>query len=170
MTENISKTAQEEIMLANLFETYKKLGMKEGIFPDESPRSNFVYVNGYACCRLIEPGKWKWQHFKGDYFEVIGVASFPDLEESERPSEFLSEFLGVYVAEETKQRPERLMLLKLKESGRLIYTANRDYGQRVFYKGSHGQWAREIMNFLGLVGPEHPEHYGKLRFEKSGNA
>lgn len=111
-----------------------------------------VYLTVLAAQRPITPGKW--QHFKGGIMEVVGEAS---------PVDSISKSVGVYQLEEV---PEQTVYLS---NDGFFSTAYWDYMNRVFYRHDSMNWARKTEDFLGLVGPEHPEHEGLLRFVEAGN-
>jgi len=124
-----------------------------------------AYLSALAAQRAIEPGAWL--HFKGDRIEVVGQGvGFDPRTFNAAMGE--SPLLGEFQIEENPS--EKVLVFKYGDD--LIYATDLEIGfcDRVFYRHGSSQWARKTDNFLGLVGAEHPEHEGKLRFRKVGEA
>ena len=122
----------------------------------------FAYLKALAQQRSVITGQWK--HFKPTtpICNVIAIAS----RQIETPQEGVQYYPWPYLLEEDPNESIQLIEIKKKH----YYLANKDYGDRVFYHYDNDkQWAREKSNFLGLVGPEHPESEGLLRFREIFN-
>ena len=123
-----------------------------------------AYITAIASQRSITSGKWR--HFKGGKYQVVNVAHW-------KPFESNSDFdalMTPYIFESTLSMGICLDLHfwlcgSMKEPPN-YYTSsdNLNYGAIVFYKGIPKKWARKPEDFLGLVGSEHPEQAGLLRF------
>lgn len=122
-----------------------------------------AYLTALAAQRTITHGKW--QHFKGDVVDVVNYG----------PWEGLGITGGVLLhAEATsfdlEESPDVKVFLHEYDDGSCDYSPfvegqfERDYGDRVFYFHDGNRWARKTEDFLGLVGPEHPDSEGLLRF------
>jgi hypothetical protein len=71
-------------------------------------------------------------------------------------------FVGSYTLEEEPSKSLKLYKNPLSESW--FYTSEYSIAlDRVFYSHGGKSWARLKSNFLGVVGPEHPEDEGRLR-------
>jgi hypothetical protein len=100
------------------------------------------YLKALADQRPITPGRWK--HADGDIYEVVGSSDWINYEGAYSFCDFaLEEFPSIKIAF---------------KGGK--YYASQNYGDRVFYYGNSGQWARLKYSFLGL------KDDGRLRFEK----
>jgi hypothetical protein len=100
------------------------------------------YLKALADQRSIVQGPWK--HADGDIYEVVGNASW-----------LKDEGFAPYYNFALEESPEIKISFGYDE-----YYASQDYGDRVFYYGNSGQWARLTDSFLGL------KDDGRLRFEK----
>lgn len=107
-----------------------------------------AYLTALAAQRSPNPGAW--QHFKGDTVEVVGCAKWAGF----------SHIPAVGCFYNLEESPSLLIAHGIEG----VYYATEDYGDRVFYEHASKQWTRKTEDFLGLVGSEHPENEGKLRF------
>jgi hypothetical protein len=119
-----------------------------------------AYLRMLADQRSIAPGT-QWQHFKGDAMTVVAEArkAYPGGG---------SRSLGVYTIEED---PTQNVELFTRPDGTFVYFSGNTIPQsnRVFYTHNGEPWTRTRSNFLSLVGSEHPQGYGLLRFADVGN-
>jgi len=122
-----------------------------------------AYLEALAAQRPITTEYWR--HFKPEtpVAEFTCVAHWGGVESDPYPS---MSHLGFFALEEDPTVKVRLAeVITSLDAGYCIYIAEQDYGDRVFYHyGGDQFWARLVDNFLGLVGSEHPEHEGLLRF------
>lgn len=122
----------------------------------------YAYTKNLALNREINVGQW--QHFKPatPICNVVAISS----RIIDPRTEGMQYYAWPYRLEESPEQDIQLV----KVGDKHYYLANKDYGDRVFYHyDGDKQWAREKSNFLGLVGPEHPESEGLLRFAKYEN-
>jgi hypothetical protein len=129
----------------------------------ESTDTSYVlltaYLSAVAAQRSIGLVE-EWSHFKGGLMEVEGLASYTE----KLPDIRL--YCGKFKLEEN---PDIFVnLYRFGENFAYASEVEIDHSDRVFYRHGSSQWARKVDNFLGLVGAEHPEHEGKLRFIKVG--
>jgi hypothetical protein len=115
-----------------------------------------AYLAALAAQRPVKTGLWR--HFKGSVMEVKAVASPTD---SGIPVNIC---MGIYTLEDA---PEQTVILG--DQGKFS-TSYWDYKNRVFYQNGGRGWARTTEDFLGLVGADHPEHEGLLRFVEVSSA
>lgn len=120
-----------------------------------------AYLTALAAQRSPNPGAWL--HFKGGTVFVVAKASYSGQKIDS------SSFAEKYSVEESPESKLQLRLIPGSED-RWIYNASKDYGDRIFYRDISDCWAREASVFLSLVGTEHPEHEGKLRFTEVPHA
>jgi hypothetical protein len=121
-----------------------------------------AYLSVLAAQRPVAPGKW--QHFKGGEIDVVGAAFWASGQHESNDYVPLVEadFVGEFVAEEEPQKS-----LKLYKQGENLFYISWQcicHSDRVFYSHDNKNWARTVDSFLGLVGVNHLEHEGKLRF------
>jgi hypothetical protein len=120
-----------------------------------------AYIKALAAQRPLPPGGW--QHFKGGTAELVGFGRW-DAHSSLTTEDYLSTEKILFRLEENIEHEVRLNRY---QNGALDYTSISSiggWGDRVFYICKGKGWARKPDNFLGLVGSEHPEHEGLLRF------
>jgi hypothetical protein len=101
--------------------------------------------------RPITPGQWK--HADGGKYQVECCCLWAS-RGIDRQS-----YAPRYKIEEQPDM-EAQPYLKDYADFKWVYRANKDYGDRVFYDGDSGKWARLTSSFLGL------KDDGRLRFEK----
>jgi hypothetical protein len=101
-----------------------------------------VYMTALAMQRPITQGPWK--HADGNIYEVLGNSDWINYEGAHSFCDFAL---------------EELPSIKIAFKGGKYYSS-KDYGDRVFYDGDSGKWARLKDSFLGL------KDDGRLRFEK----
>jgi hypothetical protein len=116
-----------------------------------------AYLTALAVQRPVKQGT-HWRHFKGGLMDVEATAKWagPDLmrKDIER---FPASYRGEFLLEENVFVTVPLIMSTIKP-GAYAYIANRDYGERVFYRHDPRNWARPICDFLGLT------QDGQLRF------
>jgi hypothetical protein len=100
------------------------------------------YLKALADQRPITQGPWK--HADGNIYEVVGNSDWINYEGAHSFCDFAL---------------EELPSIKIAFKGGKYYSS-KDYGDRVFYHGNSGRWARLTNSFLGL------KDDGRLRFEK----
>jgi hypothetical protein len=119
-----------------------------------------AYLRCVAAQRPVTTGVW--QHFKGDEMEVIGKVGIGSI---------LSPAFSMYSSDSDDFSLESDHSIKLRlfmhpvEPLRYCNVFHEAYySDLVFYSHNSQGWARNPDSFLGLVGSEHPEHEGLLRF------
>jgi hypothetical protein len=125
-----------------------------------------AYLTALAAQRPLSPGGW--QHFKGGTVDLVGFGRW-DAQSGLTTEDYLSTEKILFRLEESLEHEVRLNRYK---SGALDYTSTSSiggWGDRVFYICRESGWARKSDSFLGLVGPEHPEKEGLLRFYSDAN-
>jgi hypothetical protein len=110
-----------------------------------------AYMTALAMQRPVTQGPWK--HADGDKYQVECCCPWAN-RGIDRQS-----YAPRYKIEEQPDM-EAQPYLKDYADFKWVYRANKDYGDRVFYHGNSGRWARLTDSFLGL------KDDGRLRFEK----
>jgi hypothetical protein len=105
-----------------------------------------------------------WQHFKGGSVKAFCSAQGDS-------GAYLDEykdavFHGRFCVEE--EPTKNVGLFKDKDSWFYVSENGMLLGDRVFYSHDDVGYARLTRSFFGLVGPEHPEQEGLLRFTETG--
>jgi hypothetical protein len=103
------------------------------------------YLKALAGQRPITQGQWK--HADGDIYWVTDA------------HEWSGHGFYSFLNEDWSYSLEEHPNIKIQMSSS-NYNASQDYGDRVFYDGDSGKWARLTSSFLGL------KDDGRLRFEK----
>jgi hypothetical protein len=117
-----------------------------------------AYLTALAAQRPITKGQW--QHFKGGEMDVLGAANNGICGEDHL-------MVGVFTCEE---KQSHWLELQRRPDGTLYYLSRAGVsGSRVFYSHNGKNWSRPVDSFLGLVGAEHPESEGLLRFVEVGH-
>jgi hypothetical protein len=114
-----------------------------------------AYIKALAAQRTITHGQW--QHFKGEVVDVEVVAG--------HETGYLDEFIGIFDCAEKHELYFELYKTKF-GAEYCISDSAFEACDRVFYYHNKKRWARKLEDFLGLVGAEHPENEGLLRFVK----
>jgi hypothetical protein len=104
-----------------------------------------AYMTALAMQRSITQGQWK--HADGDIYWVTDT------------HEWSGHGFYSFLNEDWSYSLEEHSNIKIQMSSS-NYNASQDYGDRVFYDGDSGKWARLTHSFLGL------KDDGRLRFEK----
>jgi hypothetical protein len=121
-----------------------------------------AYLTALAARRPVNQGT-HWRHYKGGLMEVAETAKWagPDLVRKDL-ERFPASYRGEFLLEEQVFVTAPLIMSTIKP-GAYAYIANRDYGERVFYRHDDSNWARPIGDFLGLT------QDGLLRFVEESN-
>jgi hypothetical protein len=144
----------------------EKIGCSKSSVQGHSPdlcRAEAVlqaYVKALVSQRTVTGGAW--EHFKGDRVEVVCCAYWDSGAYLDDYEGVL--FIGSYVLEDEPSKSVKLYKNPLAGNWFYISESAIMKGDRVFYSHSGKSWARLKSSFLGVVGPEHPEHEGRLRF------
>jgi hypothetical protein len=104
-----------------------------------------AYMTALAMQRPVTQGSWK--HADGDIYRVTDTHEWS----GHGFYSFLNEDWSYLIVE------DKNIKIQMSSSN---YNASQDYGDRVFYDGDSGKWARLTSSFLGL------KDDGRLRFEK----
>jgi hypothetical protein len=104
-----------------------------------------AYMTALAMQRPVTQGSWK--HADGDIYWVTDTHEWS----GHGFYSFLNEDWSYSLVE------DKNIKIQMSSSN---YNANKDYGDRAFYDGDSGKWARLTSSFLGL------KDDGRLRFEK----
>jgi hypothetical protein len=118
-----------------------------------------AYLKTLTAKREI-PSNSTWQHFKGGSVKVLCSAQENSVASIDEYKDAV--FHGQFCVEEYPTQKVSL----LKNQDRWFYVSEHLIisGDRVFYIHDDVGYARLTRSFLGLVGPEHPEQEGLLRF------
>lgn len=114
-----------------------------------------AYLTALAEIREIKPNS-RWRHFKGEEYVAFGVA----VPTSNKFLGLPRVVIGSFALEELPGRD----IIVSQFGTQFEHNEPPITGDRVIYHGDCVRWAALTTSFLGLVGPEHPEHEGKLRF------
>ncbi|HEY9827483.1 MAG TPA: hypothetical protein V6D19_18750 [Stenomitos sp.] len=92
---------------------------------------------------MTNPQTGKWQHYKGGIYQVIRTAKWHPFD-----------VMRAYAYDQPfrlEENPEIEIFLHSDGYHADLIKHDQDYGERVFYVGHTGRWARRIESFLGVT-------------------
>jgi hypothetical protein len=124
-----------------------------------------AYLKTLAAQRAIAPNS-KWKHLNGDQIEIICTAHWDS-------GAYLADYKDAVSHGKFRLRYESSKRVELfNDKGNWFYVSEYggDSSYRVFYFYDEIGYTRKVDDLLGLVGAEHPEQEGLLRFAELNNA